>query len=74
MIRRSFLSIAWLVLAWGLLASAQPQATPSAELTPEQEAAYGNRAKFFRQIAPEARPDVDWRASLSESLADAEPQ
>lgn len=72
--RRSFLSIVWLVLASWHPASAQSHPTSFPELTPEQEAAYGNRAAFFRSIPPESRPDVDWRAALSESLANVEPQ
>ena len=43
-------------------------------LTPKQEAAYSNRADFFREIPDEYRPDLDWRSALSGSLADVEPR
>jgi len=65
-----FLVAACLVLA--AASSAQPTRTP--EFTPEQEAAYGNRARFFRNVGPEARPDLDWRTALSKTLADVEPR
>jgi FkbM family methyltransferase len=44
------------------------------ELTPEEVAAYGNRAKLFSQIGKRFRPDLDFRDVLGPALADAEPQ
>lgn len=45
-----------------------------AKLTPEEVAAYGNRAHAFSQVAPRFRPDLDFRAVLSPSLAHEQPQ
>jgi len=83
------LSVALLLFAAGLQAAAEqakpPGPSAGAEharttaaalvptLTPEEERAYGNRAKFFGRLPLEVRPDLDWRTAVSASLADAEP-
>ena len=87
---RRLLFAAWLVLAVGASAQhgetggethdllfPKAQARPFAghpALTPEQRTAYANRAKFFRRIRPEYRPDLDWRTALSKSLDDVDPE
>ena len=45
-----------------------------AKLTPEEVAAYGNRAHAFSQVASRFRPDLDFRSVLSPTLSDAQPQ
>lgn len=45
-----------------------------ARLTPEEVAAYGNRAHAFSQVASRFRPDLDFRSVLSSTLSDAQPQ
>jgi len=44
------------------------------KLTPEEIAAYGNRAHAFSQVAPRFRPDLDFRDVLSPLLANEEPK